>query len=59
MEIMGLRAAVRAGTEIQALGFHPPSAREYLKELAAGGLRQALETRDRPFGDYRASRGEE
>jgi enoyl-CoA hydratase len=52
MEIMGLRTAVRAGTEIQALGFHQRSSREYLKQLARG-VRQALDARDRPFGDYR------
>jgi enoyl-CoA hydratase len=54
MEIMGLRAAVRAGTEIQALGFHQRSSREYLKQLV-GGVRQALDARDRPFGDYRTT----
>ena len=52
MEIMGMRAAIRAGTEIQALGFHQRSSREYLKKLAAG-LKQALDDRDQPFGDYR------
>ncbi|HTH07784.1 MAG TPA: enoyl-CoA hydratase-related protein, partial [Ilumatobacteraceae bacterium] len=34
MEIMGLRAAIRAGTEIQALAFHQRSSREYLKEFS-------------------------
>jgi enoyl-CoA hydratase len=52
MEIMGMRAAIRAGTEIQALGFHQRSSREYRKTLASG-LRQAFDARDRPFGDYR------
>lgn len=52
MEIMGMRAAIRAGTEIQALGFHQRSSREYLKKLASG-LKDALSERDRPFGDYR------
>jgi len=55
MEIMGMRAAIRAGTEIQALGFHQRSSREYLKKLA-GGLKQALDERDQPFGDYRTRR---
>lgn len=55
MEIMGMRAAIRAGTEIQALGFHQRSSREYLKKLA-GGLKQALTERDQPFGDYRTKR---
>jgi enoyl-CoA hydratase len=52
MEIMGMRAAIRAGTEIQALGFHQRSSRDYLKKLA-GGLKQAFDERDKPFGDYR------
>jgi enoyl-CoA hydratase len=52
MEIMGIRAAIRAGTEIQALAFHQKSSREYLKELAKG-VTQALSKRDAQFGDYR------
>jgi enoyl-CoA hydratase len=52
MEIMGMRAALRAGPEIQALGFHQRASREYLKSLAAG-VTQALDQRDGAFGDYR------
>jgi enoyl-CoA hydratase len=52
MEIMGMRAALRAGTEIQALGFHQRSSREYLAELSKG-LTKALDQRDGQFGDYR------
>lgn len=52
MEIMGMRAAIRAGTEIQALGFHQRSSRDYMKKLA-GGLKKAFDERDEPFGDYR------
>jgi len=58
MEIMGMRAANRAGTEIQALGFHQRSSREYRKTLASG-LKQAFDARDRPFGDYRTRKDEE
>lgn len=60
MEIMGVRAAIRAGTEIQTLGFHQPSARAYLKTLV-GDLKGALEERDAQFGDFRGRdrRGEE
>ncbi|MDX1648656.1 MAG: enoyl-CoA hydratase-related protein [Myxococcota bacterium] len=61
MEVMGMRAAIRAGTEIQALGFHQRSAREYLKQLARG-VTKALDRRDAAFGDYRTagrSEGEE
>ena len=54
MEIMGMRAALRAGTEIQALGFHTRSAREYLQSFAQG-VTQALNVRDQQFGDYRTS----
>jgi enoyl-CoA hydratase len=52
MELMGLRAAVRQGTEIQALAFHTDSTRAHFKELAAG-LTDALSSRDKDFGDYR------
>jgi enoyl-CoA hydratase len=53
MEIMGLRAALRAGTEIQALGFHTRSAKDYFKTLSGGPLTKALDARDEQFGDYR------
>ena len=52
MEIMGMRAAIRAGTEIQTLGFHQKSAREYLKKITQD-LNKALEERDKAFGDFR------
>jgi enoyl-CoA hydratase len=52
MELMGVRAAIRSGTEIQALAFHTESTRAHFKELAAG-LTDALTSRDQKFGDYR------
>jgi enoyl-CoA hydratase len=52
MEIMGMRAALRAGTEIQALGFHTRAAREYMQQFAKG-VTHALNVRDSQFGDYR------
>lgn len=52
MEIMGMRAAIRAGTEIQAMGFHQKSAKAYLKKLTEG-VSAALSERDSQFGDYR------
>ena len=55
MEIMGMRAALRAGTEIQALAFHQRSAKEYFKKLMGGSLTEALNARDEEFGDYRVS----
>ena len=55
MEIQGLRAAVRAGTEIQALGFHQRSSREYFAQFAQG-VTEALDRRDGQFGDYRTTK---
>jgi len=52
MEIMGVRAAIRAGTEMQALAFTTESTLTYLKEFRKG-VRQALSLRDKQFGDYR------
>jgi len=54
MEVMGMRAALRAGTEIQALGFHQQASKEYLQKLAKG-VTQALDERDAAFGDYRTA----
>ena len=52
MEVMGLRAAIRAGTEIQALALTTPSSRETFARFR-DGVTQALDARDRDFGDYR------
>ncbi len=52
MELMGVRAAIRSGTEIQALAFHTESTKAHFKELASG-LTTALTSRDEKFGDYR------
>jgi len=54
MEVMGIRAALRAGTEIQALGFHQKASAEYLQSLAQG-VTKALDARDAKFGDYRTT----
>ena len=53
MEIMGMRTALRAGTQVQALGFHQRSSRDYFKQLMSKPLTEALSERDRRFGDYR------
>ncbi len=53
MEIMGLRAGIRAGTELCALGTHQKSMHEFLANIQAKGLTQALQERDAPFADYR------
>jgi enoyl-CoA hydratase len=56
MEIMGARAAMRAGTEIQALAFTTEASRAYLAQFRrdGGSVREQLDRRDRAFGDYRA-----
>jgi len=56
MEIMGMRAAIRAGTELQALAFHQPASVAYRAELRTN-LGRALRDRDAPFGDYRGREG--
>jgi enoyl-CoA hydratase len=55
LELMGMRAAIRSGTEIQALAFHTESTKAHFKELAAG-LTDALSSRDSQFGDYRTQK---
>lgn len=52
MEAMGLRAGLRAGTDLHALGWHTSASREYMAELRKG-VTQALTSRDGKFGDYR------
>lgn len=60
MEVMGLRTAIRAGTELCALGIHQPSFKAFMEVGPQGGgaLTEALQRRDEPFGDYRAGGGE-
>lgn len=53
MEVMGVRTAIRYGSEILALGLHQKSSREYMARMFSGGLNPALAERDRPFGDYK------
>jgi enoyl-CoA hydratase len=55
MDIMGLRAAIRSGTEICALGIHQRSMQTFLDEVRSSGLTEALQHRDEPFGDYRTA----
>src|SRR5665213_2433150 len=54
-EVMGLRTAIRVGTEICALGIHQKTMETFLADIKANGLTGALSTRDSPFGDYRTS----
>jgi enoyl-CoA hydratase len=53
MEAMGLRAGIRAGTELCALGTHTKAMQKFLANVNQKGLTGALQERDSPFGDYR------
>jgi len=52
MEIMGLRAAIRAGTEIQALALTTESSKATFARVRED-LTKGLSARDEAFGDYR------
>ncbi len=52
MEAMGMRDGLRATADINALGFHQRSSREYFARFAEG-VTTALSARDQSFGDYR------
>lgn len=52
MESMGIRTAIRQGTELCALGGHQKSFHEFIEKMQAG-LTKALQERDEAFGDYR------
>ncbi|GGC80422.1 enoyl-CoA hydratase-related protein [Chelatococcus reniformis] len=60
MEIMGLRTAIRAGTELQALAFSTEASRAYLNRFKRDGASVAklLSERDAPFKDYREDQAE-
>ncbi len=55
MEVMGLRTAIRVGTELCALGIHQETMARFLKDIQKSGLTGALSKRDSPYGDYRTS----
>ena len=57
MEIMGMRAAIRAGTEIQALAFQTEASSAYMSRFRRDGesVGKLLSERDSAFGDYRES----
>lgn len=54
MEVMGIRAGLRAGTEIQAQAWFTPEVISYVAELRKSVTR-ALDQRDGQYGDYRTS----
>jgi len=54
MEAMGMRDGMRATADLNALGFHQRSSREYFARFREG-VTTALDARDRQFGDYRTT----
>ena len=54
MDAMGIRAGIRAGTEMQQLATFTKSTQAHLAELREG-LTQALSKRDAAYGDYRTA----
>ena len=57
MEAIGLRAGLRARTDLHALGWHTPASREYMAKMREG-VKAALDARDATFGDYRTGKSE-
>jgi enoyl-CoA hydratase len=55
MDAMGMRAGIRAGTELCALGTHTDTMRKFIGAARERGLTNALQERDAPFGDYRTA----
>ncbi len=53
--MLGARAAMRAGTELQALAFTTEASRAYMQQFRRDGksVGEALSRRDAQFGDYR------
>ena len=58
MDHMGMRAGIRAGTELCALGSHTRSLTDFIASVGEKGLTSALQERDEPFGDYRTEGAE-
>ena len=52
MDAMGIRAGLRAGTEMQTLATYTETTQAHLAEIREG-LTQALTKRDAQYGDYR------
>ena len=54
MDAMGIRAGIRAGTEMQQLATFTETAQNHLADIRQG-LTQALSKRDKEYGDYRTA----
>jgi enoyl-CoA hydratase len=55
MEAMGMRAGIRQGTELCALGTKTDTLGQFIARSREAGLTEALQERDAPFGDYRTT----
>ena len=55
METMGMRDGMRATADINALGFHQRSSREYFARFSKDGVTETLTARDAQYGDYRTT----
>jgi len=55
MDAMGMRAAIRQGTELCALGTKAATFADFIERSNTQGLTKALQERDAPFGDYSSS----
>ena len=53
MEAAGIRAGMRATTDLQTLAFHQPPSLAYRESMRSKDLKEALSDRDAAFGDYR------
>ena len=58
MDAMGIRAGIRAGTEMQQLATYTATTQAHLAEIRQG-LTQALSKRDEAFGDYREAKSKD
>lgn len=55
MDAMGMRTAIRQGTELCALGTKAATFDAFIATSRQDGLTRALQQRDAPFGDYRTA----
>jgi enoyl-CoA hydratase len=55
MDVMGLRAGIRAGTELCGLGTKQAGFTAFIDRIDEVGLKEALSERDGPFHDYRTA----
>jgi enoyl-CoA hydratase len=53
MDAMGMRSAIRAGTELQMLATFTESTRAHFAAIRTQGLTKTLSDRDEKYGDYR------